>query len=76
MIYILKGVKIMNDINYDFDVPYYIFEEIIEYISLAADSYEKTSKWNNIQMLLNTAVVNNRLSYEQVEYLKNKFKNL
>lgn len=26
----------MNKINEDFDIPYYIFEEIVEYIELTA----------------------------------------
>lgn len=63
----------MKKINTDFNVPYYIFEEIVEYISLKSNGIEKASKLDSIQMLLNTAVVNSRLSYEQAEYIKKTF---
>lgn len=63
----------MKKINTDFNVPYYIFEEIVEYISLKSKGIEKASKLDSIQMLLNTAVVNSRLSYEQAEYIKKTF---
>lgn len=63
----------MSKINNNFNIPYYIFEEIVEYIDLKSDGIEKSSKWNNILMLLNTAVVNKKLSYEQAEYIKKTF---
>lgn len=66
----------MSNINYDFDIPYYVFEEIVEYASINSSSEDKFFKWNNIKILLNMAVANDRLSYEQAEYIKNKFKNL
>lgn len=63
----------MSKINNNFNIPYYIFEEIVEYIDLKSDGIEKSSKWDNILMLLNTAVVNKKLSYEQAEYIKKTF---
>lgn len=63
----------MEKINKDFDVPYYIFEEITEYIELKKQGHCKAMKWENIKSLLNLAKVNNRLSSEQVEILINKF---
>lgn len=59
----------MELINEDFDIPYYIFEEITEYIELTAKGCCKTAKWNNIKTLLNCAKVNNRLSEQQVKYI-------
>lgn len=63
----------MSKINNNFNIPYYIFEEIVEYIDLKSDGIEKASKWNNILMLLNTAVMNKKLTYEQAEYIKKTF---
>ncbi len=63
----------MEEINKDFNVPYYIFEEIIEYIELTAKGKCKTMKWENIKALLNLAVINNRLTDKQADYLKKTF---
>lgn len=63
----------MEKINKDFNVPYYIFEEILEYIELTAKGNCKSMKWNNIKSLINLAVLNNRLTKEQAEYLKKTF---
>ena len=52
----------MNTINEEFNIPYYIFEEIAEYIELAAKGHCKCMKWKNIKSLLNVAVINNRLT--------------
>lgn len=63
----------MEKLNKDFNVPYYIFEEILEYIELTAKGHCKSIKWNNIKSLINLAVINNRLTKEQAEYLKKTF---
>ena len=63
----------MSKINRDFNIPYYIFEEIIEYRDFKSNGIEKASKLDNILLLLNTAVVNKKLSYEQAEYIKKTF---
>ena len=63
----------MEEINKDFNIPYYIFEEIIEYIELTAKGKCKTMKWENIKSLLNLAVINNKLTNEQARYLKETF---
>lgn len=63
----------MRKINEEFNVPYYIFEEILEYVELSAKGNCKYSKWENIKSLLNLAVVNNRLSREQAEHIKDTF---
>ena len=63
----------MSKINTNFSIPYYIFEEIVEYIDLKSKGIQKASKWDNILMLLNTAVINEKLSYEQAEYIKKTF---
>ena len=63
----------MEQTNKDFNVPYYIFEEILEYIELTAKGKCKTTKWENIKALLNLAVINNRITSQQAEYLKNTF---
>jgi hypothetical protein len=55
----------MEHLNKEFNVPYYIFEEITEYIELTAKGYSKCMKWENIRSLLRLAVVNNKLTNEQ-----------
>ena len=63
----------MSKINTNFDIPYYIFEEIVEYIDFKSNGIDKASKWDNILTLLNTAVMNKKLSCEQAEYIKKTF---
>lgn len=63
----------MEKINEDFNIPYYIFEEIVEYVELTAQGHCKCMKWNNIKSLLNLAKVNNRLSEQQVKYIINNY---
>lgn len=62
-----------NTINKDFNVPYYIFEEIVEYIELTAQGNCKCMKWENIKSLLGLAKINNRLTNEQVEFIIENF---
>ncbi len=59
----------MVEINKDFNVPYYIFEEIVEYIELTAQGHCKCMKWQNIKSLLGLAKVNNALTQEQVNFI-------
>ncbi|MDO4381657.1 MAG: hypothetical protein Q4C39_01090 [Clostridia bacterium] len=63
----------MNTINEEFNIPYYILEEITEYVVLTAKGHCKCMIWDNIKSLLNLAVVNKRLSRQQAHYLKEKF---
>lgn len=63
----------MNTINEEFNIPYYIFEEITEYIELTAKGHCKCMKWDNIKSLLNLAVLNKRLSRQQSDFLEEKF---
>lgn len=64
----------MKQLNDDFAIPYYIFEEIVEYIELTSKGYCKCMKWENIKSLLNLAVINKKLTIEQSNFLKEKFK--
>lgn len=63
----------MVEVNKDFNIPYYIFEEIVEYVELTALGHCKCMKWENIKALLNLAKVNNRLTNKQVEFLIENF---
>lgn len=63
----------MKQINEEFNVPYYIFEKIIEYVELTAKGYSKCMKWENIRVLLRLAVVNNKLTEQQAEFLEKEF---
>lgn len=63
----------MEKIKKDFNVPFYIFEEIVEYIELTNQGYCKCMKWENIKSLLRLAKVNNRLTSEQVNFIIDKY---
>lgn len=52
---------------------YETFEDIIEYVEFTAKGYCKCMKWENIKALLRLAVVNNRLTKEQAEFLEKEF---
>lgn len=59
----------MEKINEEFEIPFYIFEEIVDYVELTSKGHCKCMKWENIKSLLNGAKVNNRLSQTQVDYI-------
>ena len=59
--------------NKEFSIPYYIFEEVIEYIEQTKNGKCKTMKWENIKALLYLAKINNKLSEQQVDFLIKKY---
>ena len=63
----------MEKVNEEFNIPYYIFEEITEYVELTALGHKKTMKWENIKSLLGLAKLNKRLTEEQVNHLIEKY---
>lgn len=63
----------MDQLNKEFNIPYYIFEEIIDYVELTEKGYSKCMKWENIKALLRLAVVNKNLTEEQAEFLEKEF---
>jgi len=63
----------MEKINVDFNIPYYIFEEIVEYVEETAKGRCRCTKWDNIKALLRLAQVNNRLNEKQVQHIINTY---
>lgn len=63
----------MENISQEFNIPYYIFEEIVEYVEQTTQGKCKSMKWENIKMLLGLAKVNKRLTSEQVKFLIEKY---
>lgn len=63
----------MDEINQDFNIPFYIFEEILKYTELTAKGNCKTAKWQNIKALLKLAKIINQLSKQQVEHIMNTY---
>lgn len=63
----------MEETKKDFNVPYYIVEEIVDYVELTAQGHCKCMKWENIKSLLGLAKINNRLTKEQVNFLINTY---
>lgn len=60
-------------INPDFDIPHYIFDEIVEYIEQTAQGRTRGMKWENIRSLLKCAVINERLTERQAEHLEKTY---
>lgn len=56
-------------INEEFNIPYYIFQEIVDYVELTAKGKNKIAKWENIKSLLNLAVINERITQNQADFL-------
>lgn len=63
----------MEQINKEFDIPFYIFEEIVEYVEQTAQGRCRRMKWENIKSLLKLAKFNNRFTQEQVDYIINTY---
>lgn len=63
----------MEKVNEEFNIPYYIFEEITEYVELTALGHKKSMKWENIKSLLGLAKLNKRLTEQQVNHLIEKY---
>ena len=59
----------MIEVNKDFNIPFYIFDEIVEYIEQTAQGRCRCMKWENIKALLRLAQMNKRLSETQIEYI-------
>ena len=58
-----------KEIEAEANIPYYIFEEIVEYIEQTAKGRCRPMKWENIKSLLRLAVVNERLTEQQADFL-------
>lgn len=56
--------------NKDFNIPFYIFEELVEYI----EKGRPPTKWSNIATLMQLAKINNRLTDTQIDYLTKNYK--
>lgn len=56
--------------NEDFNIPYYIFEQLISYI----ENGRSVVEWENIKVLFKLAQLNNRLTEEQIEFLEDRYK--
>lgn len=65
--------QINKTINPEVNIPYYIFEEIIEYVEQTAQGRCRCMKWENIKSLLNLAVVNERLTRQQADFLIERY---
>lgn len=59
-----------NSINENFDIPFHIFDEIVEYVQRG----RPTSKWENIYTLIKMSECNNRLTSSQAKYLIENYK--
>ena len=55
------------------EMPYYIQEEIEEYIKLTMEGKCKCMKWENIRLLIRLAVISNRITNEQAKLIEEKY---
>ena len=60
-------------INTEFNIPYYIFEDLIEYVELTAQGKPTGMRWEKIRALLGLAKINERLTEEQVKYIEDTY---
>ena len=63
----------MDIVNKEFNVPFYIFEEITQYLELTAQGHCKCMKWGNIKSLLKLTQLNDRLTDTQVKHIINTY---
>lgn len=62
-------------INKDFNMPFYIVEELVEYAKKEAIGQCATINKENLQGLLKLAVINERLTEEQAKVIIKEFCN-
>lgn len=62
-----------NIINANFDIPYYIFDAIVKYYESSKDGVYNQSKWEEVKLLLNLAVLNNRITTDQLNFIIETF---
>lgn len=62
-----------EELNKDYSIPYYIFEEIVEYIEQTAQGRCRCMKWENIKGLLRFAVMNKTLTKEQADNIEKTY---
>lgn len=56
--------------NENFDIPFHIFDEIVEYVERG----KPTSKWRNIYTLIKMSECNQKLTPDQAQYLIDNYK--
>ena len=66
-------MELYDRINPNFDIPFYIFEELIDYVELSAKGECESSRWSNIECLIGLAVSNNRSTREQAKCLRDTY---
>lgn len=60
----------MNIEKFNFNIPYYILDEITEYIEFNSKGKLKVSNIDNIKSFLNLAVINGRISKKQAQEIE------
>ena len=59
-----------NNINENFDIPFHIFSEIVDYVNKGKPDY----MWRNIYTLIKMSECNNKLSASQAKFLIDNYK--
>lgn len=63
-------MKSNKNINENFDIPFHIFNEIVEYVNKGKPDY----MWRNIYTLIKMSEYNNKISSSQAKYLIDNYK--
>ena len=63
--YMKRVYKIKAPISEKYNIPFYLLEEIYEYVNSCTDGESNATKWGNINTLINLAVMSERLSREE-----------
>ena len=53
--------------NKDFNIPYYLFEELLDY-------EHNATTWENLRYIIQMAVFNNKITQQQADFLIQKYK--
>lgn len=59
-------------VNEEFNIPFYIFDEIIEYFELTEQGKKNPVKWANVEALMGCARINKRLTMKQIEEIRKR----
>lgn len=59
--------------NEDFNIPFYLVQELVSYVEERAKGKNRISQWDNLCSLIALAEVNERITQEQATFLIEEF---
>ncbi len=59
--------------NEDFNIPFYLVQELVSYVEERTKGKNRSSQWQNIMALIGLAKINERITPEQAKFLIEEF---